>query len=52
MNIIDKTKKYWTGGIFAKLYRKFAGGHFTKLHKNIAEPIPAIAKTSKTNVNF
>jgi len=41
MGIGDKTKGYWSRGFFSKLYRKFAGKYFLKIHKKIAEQILA-----------
>lgn len=34
-----KTKKFWSKSVGARLYRKFAGKHFIKMHKRVAEVI-------------
>ena len=41
MDTTDKTKSFWSNGLGAKLYRKFAGKRFLKMHKKIAEQILA-----------
>ena len=35
----EETKNFWSKGLGAKLYRKYAGGRFLKMHKKIAENI-------------
>lgn len=41
MNDTDKTKSFWSNGFGAKLYRKFAGKRFLKMHQKIAEKVLA-----------
>ena len=35
----EKTKQFWSKGIIAKLYRKFSGKHFLKMHRQVAHKI-------------
>lgn len=42
---MDKTKSFWSNGFGAKLYRKFAGKRFLKMHQKIAEQV--LAKNPK-----
>ena len=41
MGNTDETKSFWSDGFCAKLYRKFAGKRFLKMHQKIAEQILA-----------
>jgi len=41
MDNTEKTKSFWSNGFGAKLYRKFAGKRFLKMHQKIAEQILA-----------
>lgn len=41
MNKINKTKSFWSNGFGAKLYRKFAGKRFLKMHQKIADQVLA-----------
>lgn len=35
----DKTKNFWSDGFVARLYRKYAGRHFTKMHELLSNAI-------------
>lgn len=39
MDSTEKTKSFWSNGFGARLYRKFAGKRFLKMHQKIAEQI-------------
>jgi ubiquinone/menaquinone biosynthesis C-methylase UbiE len=41
MNNTEKTKSFWSNGFSAKLYRKFAGKFFSKMHSQITEQVLA-----------
>ena len=37
----EKTKSFWSNGLIAKLYRRYAGKRFLKMYKKIAEHVLA-----------
>jgi ubiquinone/menaquinone biosynthesis C-methylase UbiE len=41
MDNMDKTKSFWSSGFGARLYRRFAGKRFLKMHQKIAEQVLA-----------
>src|SRR3989344_790792 len=46
----SKTKSFWSGSLLARLYRRFAGRHFAKMHGQVARTLAEAGVSSVLDI--